>query len=325
MSLSPGGDLLFDRIRLACAEVTGRARAVRIDVDGLESLAERLTRERPLAPGIDPAHHHLGEPSSTVAFVITLNAVNFGSGYFPHLRKRPGLSGYLTLSTWLREHFESEGPWSAEDLLRLTAADCARVFGQDSEPVVDELMGLFARALGDLGRFLLEDHEGRFEGPVEAAEGSAEGLVRELARMELYRDEARYGELEVPFYKRAQITCLDLATALGGKQLGHFRDLDRLTLFADNLVPHVLRMLGVLSYHPGLALRIEAGELIESRSHEEVEIRAVALHAVERLSESCRRRGFEVRPHQLDGILWTLGQRPEIKARPRHRTRCTFY
>jgi hypothetical protein len=325
VSISAEGDLLFDRIRAACAEVARRARAVRIDADGLESLAEQLTGERPLATGIDPAHHHLGEPSSTVAFVITLDAINFGSGYFPHLRKRPGFSGYLTVSTCLREHFAREGPWSAEALLRLTAADCARVFGQDPEPVVDELMELFARSLRDLGRFLLEEHGGRFEGPVEASEGSAERLVRQLTKMELYRDEARYGELEVPFYKRAQITCLDLATALGGKGLGHFGDLDRLTLFADNLVPHVLRMLGVLIYDPGLTSRIEAGELIASRSAEEVEIRAVALHAVERLGESCARRGWEARPHQLDGILWNLGQRPHIKARPRHRTRCTFY
>ena len=325
MSASPVGEGLFDRIRSACAEVARCARLIRIDEDGLVSLASRLAREGRSAPGIDPAHHHFGEPATTVAFVITLDAVNFGSGYFPHLRKRRGLSGYLTLSTWLREQFASEGPWSAETLLRLTAADCTRVFGQDPEPVADELMGLFARALRDLGRFLLEDHGGRFEGPVEMAAGSAERLVRQLAEMEFYRDVARYRGLEVPFYKRAQITCLDLATALGGKGLGHFSDLDRLTLFADNLVPHVLRMLGVLVYEPGLGERIESGELIESRSLEEVEIRAVALHAVERLSESCTGLGFEARPHQLDGILWTLGQRSDLKARPRHRTRCTFY
>jgi hypothetical protein len=84
-------------------------------------------------------------------------------------------------------------------------------------------------------------------------------------------------------------------------------------------------MLGVMVYEPELAQRIEAGELIESQSTEEVEIRAVALHAVERLSESCAGCGFEVRPHALDGILWSLGQRADIKARPRHRTRCTFY
>jgi hypothetical protein len=319
------GDTLFDRIRSACAEVARRARTVRIDEEGLESLAGLLAREREPARGADPAHHQLGDPGATLAFVVTMDAVNFGSGYFPRLRKRPGLSGYLTLSTCLRDRFSREGPWSAEDLRRLTAADCASVFGQDPEPAVDELMGLFARALCDLGRFLLERHGGRFEGPVEAAGGSAERLVCELAAMELYQDVARHGELEVPFYKRAQITCLDLAIALDGEGLGRFGDLDQLTLFADNLVPHVLRMLGVLVYDPELVRRIEAEELIASRSLEEVEIRAVAVHAVERLSQACARRGFEVRPHQLDTILWTRGQTPEIKSRPRHRTRCTFY
>jgi hypothetical protein len=325
VSSAPEGERLFDRIRSVCAEVARRARWIRIDEEALESLASRLVRERPSVPEGDPAHHRFAQPATTVAFVMTLDAVNFGSGYFPHLRKRRGLSGYLTLSAWLREHFEREGPWSAEALLGLTTADCVRVFGQEPEPVADELMGLFARAFRDLGRFLLEDHGGRFEGPVEVAAGSTERLVRELAKMELYRDVARYRGLEVPFYKRAQITCLDLATALVGEGLGHFSDLDQLTLFADNLVPHVLRMLGVLVYEPGLARRIEAGELIASRSAEEVEIRAVALHAVERLSDSCAERGFEVRPHVLDGILWNFGQRGDIKARPRHRTRCTFY
>jgi hypothetical protein len=325
MTAVRGGETLFDRIRSACAEVARRAESVRIDDDGLELLSGHLVRERPPPPGSDPAHHHLGDAATTVAFVITLDALNFGSGYFPHLKKRPGLSGYLTVAMSLRERFAAEGPWSAEELLRLSGADCAGLFGQDPGPDADELMGLFAGALRDLGRFLLEHHGGRFEGPAEVAGGSAERLVHHLAKMEFYRDVARHGDLEVPFYKRAQITCLDLAGALDGKGLGRFGDLDRLTLFADNLVPHVLRMLGVLVYQPQLAARIEAGELIESQSVEEVEIRAVALHAVERLSESCARHGFEVRPRELDGILWNRGQRPDIKARPRHRTRCTFY
>ncbi len=38
------------------------------------------------------------------------------------------------------------------------------------------------------------------------------------------------------FYKRAQIVASDLALA----GVARFADLDRLTIFADNLVPHVL-------------------------------------------------------------------------------------
>ena len=52
-------------------------------------------------------------------------------------------------------------------------------------------------------------------------------------------------------------------------------------MFADNLVPHVLRLDGVLEFDPRFAGRIEREELIEHDSPEEVEIRACAVHAVE--------------------------------------------
>lgn len=325
MSGDPEQEPLFARIREAAAEVTRRARHVRIENEALEELAGLLARERPGQPSLDPGQRGLGSEASTIAFVLTLNAINFGSGWFPQLRKRDGLSGYLTIAGALRERFERDGPWTAAELEQLSAADCARIFGQELAPPVSELMELFAQALRELGAFLAREHRGRFAGPVEEARGSAEQLVRSLTRMPLYRDVARYEGFEVPFYKRAQITCSDLAEALRGRGLGAFRDIDELTLFADNLVPHVLRTFGVLLYSPDLAKRIDAEELIPSGSEEEVEIRAVALHAVERLAGSCARRGWRAPPRRLDHLLWSRGQSPRVKARPRHRTRCPYY
>ena len=316
---------LFARVREAAAEVARRARHVRIADEALEELAGLLARERPAQPSLDPGQRGFANEATTVAYVITLNAINFGSGWFPHLAKRDGLSGYLTIAGALRERFEREGPWTAAELERLRPEDCARLFGQKLEPPVSELMALFAQALGDLGGFLAREHRGRFAGPIEEARGSAERLVGSLARMPLYRDVARFEGFEVPFYKRAQITCSDLAEALRGRGLGRFEDIDSLTLFADNLVPHVLRTLGVLLYSPDLAKRIDAEELIPSGSEEEVEIRAVALHAVERLAGSCKRRGWPAPPRKLDHLLWSRGQSPLVKARPRHRTRCPYY
>ena len=60
------------------------------------------------------------------------------------------------------------------------------------------------------------------------------------------------------FYKRAQIVPSDLASA----GVARFKDLDRLTIFADNLVPHVLRCDGVLRYDERLAAHIDAGRPI---------------------------------------------------------------
>ena len=317
---------VLDRVREACAEVVRRARFVRIDDARLRALAAELART-PVQPShLDPAHQGLGGADATLAYVLTLDAINFGSGWFPYLRKRDGLSGYFTLAGGLRERFSRKGPWSAAELSGLDAAELAQVFAQDARvPEVAELLGLFACALRDLGRFLAEGYGGRFAGPVEEAGGSAARLVECLARMPLYRDVEPYDGLEVPFYKRAQLTAADLAAAFRGAGPGRFRDLDRLTLFADNLVPHVLRREGVLHYDPDLARRIDAEQPIPAGSPEEVEIRASAVHAVERCVAEIACAGGSATAHGLDSLLWNRGQRPEFKAHPRHRTRTTFY
>jgi len=319
------GDVL-DRIRENCAEVVRRARCVRVDDARLRAFAAELGGTTPPASHLDPAHQDLGSAATTLAYVLALDAINFGSGWFPYLRKRPGLSGYFTIATGLRERFEQKGPWSAEELRGLGAAECAAAFGQDLRvPEAAELMGLFARALAELGDFVATRYAGRFEGPVEEAEGSAARLVEILARMPFYRDAARYEELLVPFYKRAQLTAADLAAAFRGEGLGQFRDLDRLTLFADNLVPHVLRREGVLVYEDSLAARVDAEELVAAGSPEEVEIRAAAVDAVERCVAEISRRGGLATAQALDYVLWNRGQQPDMKAHPRHRTRSTYY
>jgi hypothetical protein len=317
---------VFARIRAACAVVADRAQQVCIDEERLRAFCAELLAEPGRPPGLDPAHHLLGRGGDTLAYVITLDAINFGSGWFPYLVKRPSLSGYFTVAHGLREHFEARGPWSAAELMRVDAAECARVFGQPpGVPERTQLMELYARALRDLGGFLEQRHQGRFEGVVERAGGSSADLLAELVRMPLYRDVARYDGLEVPFYKRAQLTSADLAAAFGGEGPGCFRDLAELTLFADNLVPHVLRREGVLVYAPALAARIDRGELIEAGSFEEVELRAASVHAVESCVAESRRLGADLTSQQLDYRLWTRGQRPEYKAHPRHRTRTSYY
>jgi len=288
---------LCDEVRAACAGLAGSARFVSIDLDRIGSI------EPGPGPALDPEHHHLeGSNAEVAAFLLTLDAVNFGSGWFPTLRKRPGMSGYFTVAAALTDRFRADGAWSAAELRGLDRRSMAHTFGQDER---HPLMPLYAEALRDLGRFL----GGREPlAVVQAAEGSAERFAETLARgMRFFDDRG--------FYKRAQITASDMA--LGG--VAHFSDLDRLTIFADNLVPHVLRVDGVLRYDPRLAERIDAGELLPP-GEEETEIRACAVHACELVASEAG-----VAARTLDGWLWNRGQAPRYKARPRHRTRTVYY
>ncbi len=83
----------------------------------------------PAAPGLPPAdpatHFAEGDREARIAFVVCLDAINFGSGWWPEIRKRPGHSGYFTIAAGLTERFRAAGPWPASELTRLGAADIA--------------------------------------------------------------------------------------------------------------------------------------------------------------------------------------------------------
>lgn len=317
---------LLDEVRAACKTVAERATHVRIDFDRIPAYAAALPHREACQPEHDPRSHYLRRGEDTAAFFLTLDSINFGSGYFPHLKKRPGKSGYFTVAGCLNERFKKQGPLSAIELTRLTAEDCTTMFEQDPDnQAVAELMQLFAKALNDLGGYVQQDYSGSFIALIEAADASAERLVHLLMRMPYFYDVELYAACEIPFYKRAQLTAADLSLAFGGKGPGRFDDLQNLTIFADNLVPHVLRADKILLYTEELIFRIDSGSLIPAGSAEEVEIRACALHAVELLKAEMQASGHQVTAMGLDFLLWNRGQQPAYKSIPRHRTRTVFY
>ena len=292
-------------IREAAARVAARARSVRIVGDAIEPYAATLESESPPAPDLEGA-----TLEERAAFSLTLNAINFGSGWFPTLRKVDGKSGYRTVEAGLRAH----GPWSADELAAMTAEEVADATAQHP---AHELMGHYARHLRELGERVRDAHEGSFLALARSGEGSAERLAAHLGSWPTWRDVSVYQGFDVPFFKRAQIAAADLAIS----GIAPVDDLGRLTLFADNLVPHVLRIDGVLEFDPELVARIDAEQLIEHDSPEEVEIRACALHAVELLVDA---HGATTAT-AVDNVLWNRGAAPRYKAHPRHRARTTDY
>jgi len=288
---------LCDDVRASCAEIAASASSVTIEFDRLGAI------EPGPPPALDPESHFLeGSREEVTAYLLTLDTINFGSGWFPTLRKRPGLSGYFTVASALAEQYREAGAWSAAELRAMEPERVALVLDQDPS---HELMVLYAEALRDLGRFLGDRAP---TDVVDAAGGSAERLAEVLAHaMPFFEDTG--------FYKRAQIMPSDLALA----GVAEFDDLDRLTIFADNLVPHVLRVDGVLRYDDDLAAHVDAEELLPPGRAEQ-EIRACTVHACELIAAE-----LEVPPRVLDTWLWNRGQAPEYKTLPRHRTRSVYY
>ena len=289
---------LSEEVRAHCAQVAAQAQHVRIDLDRLGSVAPGPE------PSLDPQRHFLdGTKDEVAAYLVQLTAINFGSGWFPTLRKRMvdgrPVSGYFTVAMGLTQRFRAQGPFTNDELRTVTTETIAATLGQTP---ANELMALYAQALRQLGHFL-EDRT-----PLQLAEATtAQELARAVTRMSMWND--------VGFHKRAQILPNDLA--LGG--VATYPDLDTLTIFADNLVPHVLRCDGVLVYDDALAAIVDAERPL-TNARMEREIRACAVHASTEIAQH-----LQIPERTLDNSLWNRGQEPEYKARPRHRTRTVFY
>jgi hypothetical protein len=316
-SPAPRGSSPVEQLRATCAWIATRSTVVRVLDDRIAAYAQqwqKIASAGEPAPPAQPVARAQREQAA--AFWLTLDVINFGSGWFPTLRKPQGSTGYRTIAAGVRRRFDEVGRWTAPELAELTTQELGSWLDQDPE---HELIGLMTRSLNDLGANVQRLYGRSFAAVVDAARGSAVALVETLAGWRSFADTSTYEGRPVPFLKRAQIAAADLHRA----GVASFSDLARLTMFADNLVPHVLRLDGILWFDPELVARIERGELIEHGSPEEVEIRACAVHAVEQLVAAAGSNGITAA--QMDELLWNRGQTPAYKAAPRHRSRSTAY
>jgi hypothetical protein len=313
--------------------VVGRARDVSIDLERLRQHAGWMAYEElPKPPFLLPFPLEL-DRDGIADFVLTATAINFAFTDFDTRQRWELADGprvfadadglHFCLHRALRENVPVlEGAW----LAAVEADDLRRVFrgGNAELQLVDER----ARILREVGETLVDRYGGRFSNVLAAASprlydggnGFLELLVRDFPRFD---DTAEYGGEPVRFWKLAQLSVWILEASLPGGT--GFPDLDRLTAFADYIVPAALRVLGITRYSDELEAAILDGRLIEAGSPWEVEIRA---HTIGACEELCRRIN-ELRPPELrvivpqvDARLWVPFHRTH---HPHHLTRTIYY
>ena len=298
-------------VAAASAWAAQNADHVKINSAKIGDYHRQLFSKCPLVTHLDQEQHFISpDREATASYVLALDSINFGSGYFHR-----GLE-YATVAGGLKKAFERGELNSPAQWAKATPEYFSRLL---SVPL-HGLAALFARHLRASGEKILSGYQGQVVHLLEQSGYSAAKLAEIVAAWDSFRDVHCYKGREIPFFKRAQILAADMHLALGG-----FKDMDRLTMFADNTVPHVLRCDGILEYDAALAAKIAAGVLLPSGGAEEVEIRAAAIHAVELIKQEAARHGLPVTSVNLDHMLWHRGYEPELYKRPKHRTLTTDY
>ncbi len=337
---------LVELVRRSTRDVAVAARWVTIDPEALAAFARRLRDDGSLldgctgsagddrSPSTDPWWvGDVEDPELRAAWVLTLAAINFGSGWHDVLHKRPGLSGATTVATAWRAGAEVAGLLDPHPLATVDAPTMRALLGQPDDGSggpITTLMEHFASALREIGAVTTRQFDGRFLLLADAGAGSAVALATILAALPVFDDRADHHGVDVCFFKRAQLAAAEVHRAFPHGYFsegspGPLADVGRLTAFADNLVPHVLRIEGALRFDRALRERIDRGELLEPGGAQEVEIRAAGVHAVELLIAELRPLGVVINAADLDAALWRRGGSRRCKTKPRHRCRTIYY
>lgn len=318
---------IFNLIRESCERVSYDALWVEIDLDVLMTYPESLLSGHSVDLSHSPQHHLLNKEDDTLIFFLILDTINFGSGYFPYMEKVDGESGYFTIAGRLTKYFRENGIPSARQLSELSAVKFAEIFGQkySENKHMRELMRYFNLAISELGSWVTSKYDGDYLGFLKEAK-SADQAISSLLEMPMFRDCATYFGSEVWFAKRAQIVLQDMKMAYPDHKLLQFPDIESLTVFADNVLPYVLRLDGILKCDPWLESRISSEEIIPAGSTEEVELRACSVHAAEMVANTIREEMRPISVRELDFLLWSRGQElKKTSTMKRHRTRTFFY
>jgi hypothetical protein len=274
--------------------------------------------------------HYFDGTAETVRWIFVLDVLNHcfwpdaGVPLWSVFHDGTCYSGYWGLAAGLKRAMDRNIPVTDSAwLANVSAGALQEVFSGTGE------IPLFAERLHNLreaGRMLQVRWRGDVLHLLKAARGSALRTVwLVVTSFPSFRDQARYDGRTIFFWKRAQIFAADLHNAFSGTGWGHFHDIDRLTAFADYKLPQVLRELGVISYRPDLAEKIDCGLALDPGGEDEIEIRAMTVRAVEKFREAFGAAGKTVTSLQIDNWLWQLGQKDRFRGKPYHRCRTIFY
>jgi hypothetical protein len=195
-------------------------------------------------------------------------------------------------------------------LAKVTRSEMERIFAGNIEmPMLTEK----TQVLNQVGAVLVERYGGRFHNFVKSCSpklydngnGLIDRLVKEFPR---FNDVSQYDGQTIKFYKLSQLGIWFVYSAL--RKSGQFRleDLEKMTAFADYMVPVALRLLGITSYSRQLEHAIQTYQMIPRDSRQEIEIRAHCIYATALLCEEINRlrsRDLQIIIPQIDARLWT--------------------
>eukprot|EP00124_Ichthyophonus_hoferi_P004989 Ihof_evm1s632 gene=Ihof_evmTU1s632 len=306
--------LIYDRVRLSCKEFLSQTNLVKINDEKIEEFVKSTSQDE--ITGFDPLTHlplKMENLDQEINIYALMNILNFASGFRQELHAAIGRGAYETITYGIMSLALQGNPLDANALLQLTLHDVATNFGfpisrekqvavgvyMEEPTELRKLAELIMQCLHEVGQSLkniglktLSQFIVRAidpaRGPDDLNRPMASSLIDALIKnFPAFDDRVTVDGVEVFLIKKAQLLCSDFYVRFGERDPERFafKDYSKLTIFADNVVPAMLRHLGVIELHPSLLAKIEAKESLPAAGPEHTALRAASVVACDRIVE----------------------------------------
>lgn len=314
--------------------VVKAAELVRVNHEKISEVANWMAYEEFAKPDGSMLFDFGNDPDVLMDFTLVVNTMNFAFTDFStgvkfetdYMGKR--WCDSEAMLACLHRAINAGIPFfSGEYLAKVTRKDLESVFSGTIEmPMLDERVVLF----NEVGRVLVEKYQGRYSNFVRSCaprlyangDGLLERLTTEFPR---FRDVSSYQGSDVHIYKLAQLGIWGMHLALSPRGAWKLEDADKLTAFADYIVPVGLRVMGIFEYAPALEKQINDLVEVKRDSDAEIELRASSIYVIAKLTEEINKRRPGMDPllqPQVDFRFWKTYHATHW---PHHLTKTVMY
>jgi len=309
----PIGSPVLDSLR----PVIEHSRDVHTDVDKIVEVASWMAYdELPMPEYALPFGIGKDNPNEAVDFIMVADTVDTAfTDFSTHVKFQTDFQGRhwsdseAEFACLKRAMDEGVPVLDGRFLAGITREQLNHVFSGNIEmPMLDAKLAV----LHEVGGVLAQKYDGKFHNFIhdcspklyDNGNGLIDRLVKEFPR---FNDVSIYDGHEIKFYKLPQLGVWILYSNLRKTSAFHLDDPEKMTAFADYIVPAALRILGILKYSPALEHTINTYQLIPRDSTQEIEIRAHMLYATALLREEVnklRPADVQIIIPQIDARLW---------------------
>jgi len=294
------------------------SRDVRTNYDKILEVASWMAYEElPMPEYALPFGLSQGDPDVAVDFVMVADSIDTAfTDFAKHEKFQVDFAGQHWSDSeaefaCIKRAMDNGVPFlDGKFLAKITRPELNKVFeGNIEMPMLDEKLAV----LHEVGRVLAEKYDGKFHKFVhscspklyDSGNGLIDRLVKEFPR---FNDVSMLDGHEIKFYKLPQLGVWMLYATL--HKSGKFRldDPQKMTAFADYIVPVALRLMGITSYSKELEHAINTYQLIPRDSRWEIELRAHCLYATALMTDEInklRPASLQIIIPQVDARLWT--------------------